>query len=369
MADFGAVQPRQFIMDSSRQNGATLGEFHQNNNRYLCTLELFDPSVPVSIPAGAEISIKCKKAGTNQVYVLDKNSPDFAAKVSSTPRENKITVDRWGAMISQDGNILLGVDIDGMSTYTVNYTVDKDLMNGTQVLHHETLVSNFAKTDLSNVSKEDMLRAGKAAGFAQNGLEDVDLTKLSEKVMDGDVGKSLKAVQSGLSTLRDPGFFDRELKYNAAFIALQNRHPVTAGLTAEEIKKLFFSARYEETAPVDLTQPPFDAPTTLMLVCQITSEGQVFKQVLPPHDTNQIVMVEMLFSKGITSATLEIDVVDGEHLEGDIANSKVVFTEQGYLGMFLPLRNDQGYEFVSHHSTSPFPLSISDDRGNVVGGG
>lgn len=368
MADFGAVQPRQFIMDSSRQNGATLGEFHQNNNRYLCTLELFDHSVPVSIPAGAEISIKCKKAGTNQVYVLDKNSPDFAAKVSFTPRENKITVDRWGAMISQDGNILLGVDIDGMSTYTVNYTVDKDLMNGTQVLHHETPVSNFAKTDLSNVSKEDMLRAGKAAGFAQNGLEDVDLTKLSEKVMDGDVGKSLKAVQSGLSTLRDPGFFDRELKYNAAFIALQNRHPVTAGLTAEEIKKLFFSARYEETAPVDLTQPPFDAPTTLMLVCQITSEGQVFKQVLPPHDTNQIVMVEMLFSKGITSATLEIDVVDGEHLEGDIANSKVVFTEQGYLGMFLPLRNDQGYEFVSHHSTSPFPLSISDDRGNVVVG-
>lgn len=52
MADFGAVQPRQFIMDSSRQNGATLGEFHQNNNRYLCTLELFDHSVPVSIPAG-----------------------------------------------------------------------------------------------------------------------------------------------------------------------------------------------------------------------------------------------------------------------------------------------------------------------------
>lgn len=201
MTDFGAVQPRQFIMDSSRQNGATLGEFHQNNNRYLCTLELFDHSVPVSIPAGAEISIKCKKAGTNQVYVLDKNSPDFAAKVSFTPRENKITVDRWGAMISQDGNILLGVDIDGMSTYTVNYTVDKDLMNGTQVLHHETPVSNFAKTDLSNVSKEDMLRAGKAAGFAQNGLEDVDLTKLSEKVMDGDVGKSLKAVQSGLSTL------------------------------------------------------------------------------------------------------------------------------------------------------------------------
>ena len=102
MADFGAVQPRQFIMDSSRQNGATLGEFHQNNNRYLCTLELFDHSVPVSIPAGAEISIKCKKAGTNQVYVLDKNSPDFAAKVSFTPRENKITVDRWGAMISYE---------------------------------------------------------------------------------------------------------------------------------------------------------------------------------------------------------------------------------------------------------------------------
>lgn len=62
MADFGAIQPRQFIMDSSRINGATLGEFKQNNNRYLCTLELFDHSVPVNIPAGSEIAIKCKAA-------------------------------------------------------------------------------------------------------------------------------------------------------------------------------------------------------------------------------------------------------------------------------------------------------------------
>nr|DAV38769.1 MAG TPA: hypothetical protein [Caudoviricetes sp.] len=103
MADFGAIQPRQFIMDSSRVNGATLGEFHQNNNRYLCTLELFDHSVPVSIPAGADIAIKCKAYNSNTVYVIDKNNPDFASKVSFTPGENKIMVDRWGAMVSISG--------------------------------------------------------------------------------------------------------------------------------------------------------------------------------------------------------------------------------------------------------------------------
>lgn len=100
MADFGAIQPRQFILDSSRNNGATLGEFHQNNNRYLCTIELFDHSVPVSIPVGAEVSIKCKPVNSNIVYVLDKNSPDFTAKVSFTPGENKVVVDRWGALVA-----------------------------------------------------------------------------------------------------------------------------------------------------------------------------------------------------------------------------------------------------------------------------
>lgn len=35
MPDFGAIQPRKFLLDSSEENGRILGNFKQNNNRYL----------------------------------------------------------------------------------------------------------------------------------------------------------------------------------------------------------------------------------------------------------------------------------------------------------------------------------------------
>lgn len=363
MADFGAVQPRQFIMDSSRQNGATLGEFHQNNNRYLCTLELFDHSVPVSIPAGADISIKCKKVGTNQVYVLDKNNPDFAAKVSFTPGENKISVDRWGAMVSQDGNILLGVDIDGMSTYTVNYTVDKDLMSGAQVMHHETPITDFAKMDLSNVPKESMLKAAKAAGLAQNGLEDVDLAKLSEKVMDGDVGKLLKAVQSGVSTLNDPVTFDRELKSNAAFVALQNWHPATTGMTPSQIKALFYANRYEESGPVDLSQEPYSRSKVLLMAYQITSNGMTITQQMPPVANGQVIMIDVLRAPGVTGGKVVFTPSPGESLNG--ATQSVEVSREGYNGFWIPYDNEGSYDWYGNESTQESTLVVSDENGNT----
>jgi hypothetical protein len=42
MAVYGADQTRLFVLDSSRDNGAYLGKFKQGNNRYVCTLMLFD---------------------------------------------------------------------------------------------------------------------------------------------------------------------------------------------------------------------------------------------------------------------------------------------------------------------------------------
>ena len=49
MADFGATQPRKFLLDSSDENSRTSGNFKQYNNRYFCTLELTDYNVPVNI--------------------------------------------------------------------------------------------------------------------------------------------------------------------------------------------------------------------------------------------------------------------------------------------------------------------------------
>lgn len=251
MADYGAIQPRQFIMDSSRQNGATLGDFKQNNNRYLCTLELFDNSVPVTIPAGVDIAVKCKKNSSDTIYTLDKNNPDFASKVSFTPGDNKIVVDRWGAMVAQEGQILLGVTINGISTYTVSYNVDKDPMTGKEVIHSEAPASGFADKTLSNVQNNDFLSKAKSAGLLQNNLEDIDLQKLDDKFNDTDSGKTLKSLIASTS----PEALDRWLKQDPAFVALAAAaHPATSGMTPEQIKALFYANRFEiPNSAVDFT--------------------------------------------------------------------------------------------------------------------
>ena len=112
------------------ENSRVSGNFKQYNNRYLCTLELTDYNVPVDIPVGAEVSIKCWKANDENevVYALDKNVADFANIVKYTEGTNIITIDKWAAMVENDGNIMLRVDINGMSTYTGTYNVVKDKM-------------------------------------------------------------------------------------------------------------------------------------------------------------------------------------------------------------------------------------------------
>lgn len=366
MADFGAVQPRQFILDSSRSNGATLGEFHQNNNRYFCTLELFDHSVPVTLPAGAEISVKCKKVGSSTVYVMDKNNPDFSSKVAFVPGENKLTVDRWAAMVSQSGNMLLSVDVNGMSTYTVSYTVDKDLMEGNQVLHHESPFNGLAKSDLSNVSAKDLLTLAKLAGLAVNTLDDVDLKKLSEKVMDGDVGKIIKALQRGVSSLEDPYTFDKELKSNSAFIALQNKHSSTAGMTPSQIKSLFYANRYEETGPVDLSKEPYSDAKVLLMVYQLTTNDQILTQQLPPVANDQVIMIDVLRSTGVTGGKVVFTPGPGDALNG--ASRPLEVLKEGYNGFFIPYDNEGSYDWYGTESTQDSPITISDENGNVAVG-
>lgn len=366
MADFGAIQPRQFILDSSRNNGATLGEFHQNNNRYLCTIELFDHSVPVSIPVGAEVSIKCKPVNSNIVYVLDKNSPDFTAKVSFTPGENKVVVDRWGALVANSGQILLGVDINGMSTYTVSYNVDKDLINAgsKEVIYSETPVSDLAKSDLSNVPDKTFLDKAKASGLMQNDMADVDLLKLGEKVENTNIGKQIKMNTQTAAAYEDIQAFDSRLKSNAAFIALSKEvHPATAGMTPKDVKELFNANRYEETTPIDLTKEPYSKGKVLLLVFQLTKNNQTFTQVLPPLANNQIVMVEIIRSTGITGGKVVLQPFEKDMIDG--ANINKELTEDGFNGFFMPLVNEQAFEWFGHEKTTPYALVVSDEKGNV----
>lgn len=243
------------------------GKFLQGNNRYVLTLEITENGYPITIPAGSEITIKCKKVNNNpnnEIFVLDKNNPDFASKVSFVPDSNVITINKWAAMIKNAGAILLGIEIGGIYTYTVQYMVDENkMLNGTEIQHSETPIAGFAKTDLSNVPNKEFLDKSKLAGLMQNDMADVDLDKLSDKFYDSDAGKDLK----NLIKATTPQALNKWLTQDPAFIDLSNKvHPAITGLTPDQIKALFFTNRYEEVSAVDLTQDPFNKPATLLMV-------------------------------------------------------------------------------------------------------
>lgn len=356
-ASFGADQPRLFIMDSSRPNGFTTGGFLQNNNRYVCTIQLYDNAVPVDIPSGAEIEVLCKKASDGgNVFVLNKDVQEFSRIVSFTPDTNSITVNKWPAMVEYDGQMLLAVRIGGIGTYTVSYTVDKDRMAGNAVHHSEQPVSNLAKSDLSNVSQAVFDKKAKDGNFAQNDLEGVDLAKLAEKVTASDIGKQIKAVEDAAS----PVSLDRWLRQDPAFVELsKSQHPSTQGITPDDVKALFYANRYEETSSVDFTKSPLKDATTLLMVYQLNKDDQTIKQMLPPVAANQIVMVEVIRASGVTGGAVEFTAASGDSIDG--ANAPLEVDGEGYCGYFMPVVNERSYDFIAMPARSDSkPLEFVD---------
>lgn len=357
------------ILDQERQNEPIkLQGILQGNKNIQFKIKLAQNGTLIDIDNMKKPKVIYRWLNINKAYVFDETSDGYDITVA----DNTITIPSNERMVMGYGQVQMKIVLDDLYTYSCSYNVDRNL-DYKATLIDPTSPHNYALEDLSNVSKANFDKKAKESNLMTNNLADVDLVKLNEKFIDTDSGKELKQNTQSIGLKANlnmdnvaPATFNRELTQNKAFIDLQNKHPDTTGKTDAEIKALFYANRYEEVSAVDLTQPPFDTPTTLLMVYQMNTDGGSIKQVLPPHTTNQIIMVEMFFAKGVTSATLEIDVADGEHLEGNVGQvNHVTFTEQGYLGYFIPLRNDAGYEFVSHHETVISGLMLKDSKGNV----
>ena len=285
---------------------------------------------------------------------------DDIATQTIDPNEIKSIVDKYLALnlkgiVSPIIQNELSADVTNAVTKAINDNLPNDISTEIAKVLSNKVDSEIAKQLLTKLDD-----AIKNANLAKNDLEDVDLAKLYDKGIDA------KLAAADLSNVKADNF-DRLLKANSAFIALENnQHPAVKGLTADEIKALFYTNRYEEVNAVDFTQSPFKDATTLLMVYQITSEGQNIAQVLPPYTSNQIIMVEVLYSKGITTGSVEIDVVQGEHMEGVTTKSSIIFKENGYVGYFIPLKNEQGWEFISHAKTQVSTIGASDEKGNIV---
>lgn len=344
----------------------------QGNQNFAFEFRLAERGEPITIDNMKKPKLIFNFENGVESFTVDESSPDYPVTVAG----NVVKVAASKYLSMGYGRVKLMIKIDDYYTYSCIYYVDRN-ENFTAPPVVQSDAGDFALKDFKNVSNDvfrqkykeavkepmsdaDFLTQAKKNGLAENDLADVDLQKLYDKGIDS-------GLMSKDGSNFSPSDFDRELKANAAFRALQNAdHPAISGKTDEEIKKLFYANRYEEVNAVDLTQDPFDKPTTLLMVYQMNVDGGTIKQVLPPHITNQIIMVEMIFASGVTNATLEIDVVDGEHLEGNAGKvNHMTFTKQGYLGYFIPIKNTGGYEFISHYETMISGLVVKDSKGNV----
>lgn len=338
----------------------------QGNQNFAFEFRLAERGEPITIDNMKKPKLIFNFENGVESFTVDESSPDYPVTV--TGNVVKVAASKYLSM--GYGRVKLMIKIDDYYTYSCIYYVDRN-ENFAAPPVAQSDAGDFALKDFKNVSNDvfrqkykeavkepmsdaDFLTQAKKNGLAENDLADVDLQKLYDKGIDS-------GLMSKDGSNFSPSDFDRELKANAAFRALQNAdHPAISGKTDEEIKKLFYANRYEVQAAIDLSQPPYKDATTLYLAFQLTSDGQKITQILPLHSDGKIIMVELIFSTGVSSGSLEIDAASGESIDGIVSASSMTFTKQGYLGYFLPFKNEPGYDFISHHETHDYSMQFMD---------
>lgn len=365
------------LLDQATQNSpiATQGIL-QGNNTLQFEITLSYRGSPVPIPDGSKPNIFWVYDKTGIIYKLSASSPDYDQIVSIAG--NTLTIAPTIASVNEDGMVTLIIQLDGIYTFSCFYKVAPNPVYKAKALDINT-DGIYASANLSNVTDADFLaaaqRAGvtggaqsdpaflaqaKKVGLMENSMEDVDLDKLGEKINATDEGKQIRlnsiaagANKQAISDAADPRSFDRELKANPAFLALQNRHSATAGLTPAEIKALFYTTRREATTPVDFTAGDLGAATAVLFVAQFTSKDQTFTQPLPPVSSNKMIMVEVLRSTGITGGKLVLTPSSGDFIDG--ASAPLEVTDEGYCGVLLPLPQENGWQWL-HYSSTAVPI-------------
>lgn len=160
-------------------------------------------------------------------FTVDESSPDYPVTVAG----NVVKVAASKYLSMGYGRVKLMIKIDDYYTYSCVYYVDRN-ENFAAPPVAQSDAGDFALKDFKNVSNDvfrqkykeavkepmsdaDFLTQVKKNGLAENDLADVDLQKLYDKGIDS-------GLMSKDGSNFSPSDFDRELKANAAFRALQN---------------------------------------------------------------------------------------------------------------------------------------------------
>lgn len=317
--------------------------------------EAYNPqSTPNNLPAYntlvAELPKKLNKDFSNADDVALKNKlSTLGIGADETPEQIRDKLQTLKADARLDSSAvkdclttdLADVDLDKLDEKFQATDSGKILQQNSQA------IGTKANADLSNVSNEDL---DSLLVQTDMGKQILDNTKQVQTKLDTDMGN--------VNTL----LFSREMKLTGAYQDLANR-PSGQGRTAEQIKALFEANRFEEQAAVDFSDPQFSS-ATLYMAYQFTTNNQTITQELPSVADGQIIMVEALLSSGITNPTLTFTAKAGDNIQGS-STPFSISGKSGYLGYFIPLQNENAWQFIPHEISHEFSLAVSDDKGNV----
>lgn len=279
------------------------------------------------------------KAKLSSIGVSEDDTPEqLRDKLQTLKADNRLDNSAVKNSLSND---LADVDLDKLDEKFQATDSGKQ-----QKINSQTIALK-ANADFSNVSNDDFDRILVQTDM---GKQILDNTKQVQTKLDTDMGN--------VNTL----LFSREMKLTGAYQDLAKR-PSGQGRTADEIKSLFEANRFEEQAAVDFSNPKF-ASTTLYMAYQFTSNNQTIIQELPAVVDNKIIMVEALLSSGKTNPTLTFTPKAGDNIQG-LTSPFTISGKDSYLGYFIPLQNENAWQFIPHEISHEFSLAVSDDKGNV----
>lgn len=264
-------------------------------------------------------------------------------------------------------------------------------------------LSGYANKTLDNVADADFLNKAKASNIMQNDMADVDLQKLNDKVMDSDVGKTIKAQNTAITNKanNDLSNVDKD-DFEAKMLETDTGKDVAMALTEVDKRalidlsnvptqtmsdKIRLTEAYkevikrtgidnhlfkylEEQAPVsDWSTVPDEK---LIMAYQFTSNNQRINQTLPQikspsfvvlSDINgfgKVIIVKNILA-GYKGCTLILTPPQGATING--SSTPITLTEDGIQGILIP--DAYGYEWIPYPMMHDLGIKISDDKGNV----
>lgn len=74
------------------------------------------------------------------------------------------------------------------------------------------------------------------------------------------------------------------------------------------------------------------------------SNNQTIQQTLPPVSDNRIIILELIQEPGAANYKAIISPAAGESIDG--ANTPITVTSNGIAGIFLPIQNENTWDFI-----------------------